>query len=67
VHAPHFDPSTPVQNVEPLGGGGPQVPSVAPVAMLHTPVQQSVARAQTSPSSMQNDPVRSHLPVDEGQ
>jgi hypothetical protein len=35
--------------------------------MLQTPVQQSVERAQTSPCSMQNDPVRSHLPVDAGQ
>jgi hypothetical protein len=50
-----------LQKDAPLGGA-PQVPTVAAVAMVQTPVQQSVARAHTSPCWMQNDAPISQVP-----
>jgi hypothetical protein len=55
-------PSVSWQLAEPVGAG-PQVPSVAPPsAMLHTPPQQSVGFAHTSPSWPQNEDAL-HLPA----
>src|SRR4051812_34098541 len=36
-------------------GTGPQVPSVAPAVLLHTPLQHSVPAAHTSPICSQNE------------
>jgi len=40
----------------------PQVPSVAPLAMLQMPLQQSKAFEQTSPDWMQKDDPRTQAP-----
>jgi hypothetical protein len=59
----HTEPSTPpLQNDAPLGGG-PHCPTLAPMAMLHTPEQQSAERPQMSPCWMQNDAAMLHLPA----
>jgi hypothetical protein len=56
------EPSTPpLQNDDPLGGT-PQVPTLAPLAMLQLLEQQSEPRAHTSPCWMQNEAARSHSP-----
>jgi hypothetical protein len=47
-------PSGMPQLVDPLGGG-PQVPSVAPILMAQMPPQQSVPLEQTSPCCPQNE------------
>jgi hypothetical protein len=52
---PHSSPSTRPQLAGPEGGVALQVPSVCPVATLHTPVQQSALAAQASPGCTQND------------
>src|SRR4051812_9284677 len=52
--SPQSTPSGMLQLVAPVSGG-PQVPSVAPVATLQIPVQQSVAFPHTSPLWPQND------------
>jgi hypothetical protein len=58
-------PSTPpLQKLGP-GGGAPQVPSVAPDALVQTPPQQSVASEQTSPFWMQNDDPILHVPPEQ--
>jgi hypothetical protein len=54
-------PSTPWQSDGPVGGV-PHVPSVAPDAMLHKPLQQSPALLQTSPTCAQYDDVSEHTP-----
>jgi hypothetical protein len=47
---PQSWPSTTPQLAGPDGGLTPQVPSVAPAAMVQVPVQQSEACAQLSPA-----------------
>jgi hypothetical protein len=51
-----------LQNEAPAGGA-PQVPSVAPAAIVQTPPQQSGPCEQASPSWMQNDDAIEQCPV----
>jgi hypothetical protein len=52
---PHSWPSTTPQLAGPPGGVAPHVPSAAPVATVHVPVQQFPLVAQLSPPCPQNE------------
>jgi hypothetical protein len=52
---PQSCPSTLPQFAGPPGGVTPHVPSAAPEAMVHVPVQQSFPLEQLSPPCAQND------------
>ncbi len=54
-------PSTPVQ-LAAADGGAAQVPTVAPLLMVHMPVQQSPPRAHKSPVWMQYEAPNAHWP-----
>ena len=54
-HPLHTVPSTPPLQKDAPAGGAPQVPSVAPAAIVQTPPQQSGPCEQVSPFWMQND------------
>ena len=63
---PHTVPSTPPEQLFwPRFGSEPHVPSVAPAAIVHVPVQQSLDFAQTSPAWMQNDAESWHTPPEQ--
>ena len=59
----HTVPSTPPLQNDAPAGGAPQVPSVAPAAIVQTPPQQSGPCAQVSPPWMQNDEAIEQWPV----
>jgi hypothetical protein len=61
---PQICPSTTPQLAGPLGGLAPQVPSVAPAAIVHPPVQQSDPIEQASPPWPQNDEAW-HVPFEQ--
>lgn len=61
----HTTPSTPpLQLLGPVGGA-PHVPNVAPLAMLHVPLQQLLALVQTSPVWTQNDELSEQRPPEQ--
>jgi hypothetical protein len=57
-----FPSMPPLQKLAPAGGA-PQVPSVDPCAIVHTPPQQSGPCVQVSPLWMQNDDAIEHWPA----
>jgi hypothetical protein len=64
VQAPHTMPSTPpLQKDDPVGGL-PHVPSVAPLAMLHVPLQHAFPVVQTSPVCTQKDELSEQIPFE---
>ena len=64
VEPPQICPSTTPQLAGPLGGVAPQVPSVAPAAIVQPLVQQSDAVEQASPPWPQNDDAW-HVPFEQ--
>jgi hypothetical protein len=57
----HTIPSTPSQKLGPSGGAA-QVPTVEPLAITHSDVQQSRSRAQMSPGWIHQETASSHFP-----
>ncbi|HYQ46232.1 MAG TPA: hypothetical protein VER11_29890, partial [Polyangiaceae bacterium] len=60
----HTVPSTPLQKVEPEGGAW-QVPTEAPLAIVHCPEQQSGSFVQMSPVWMHQETANWQVPFEQ--